>query len=90
MSYEVRVSEGATRELAKLPIKVQRPTWEHIQALGDDPRPRNAKPLTDPFRGIWRLKVREYRVSYTIDDQAQVVYVWRVGHRSTFYKRLQR
>jgi mRNA-degrading endonuclease RelE of RelBE toxin-antitoxin system len=41
------------------------------------------------LRGVLRLRVGSYRVSYTIDETARVVDVWRVGHRSTFHKRLQ-
>jgi mRNA interferase RelE/StbE len=89
VSYEVRVDEGAIRALADLPPNVQRRIRARIDALADDPRPANAEHLTDPFRGVLRLRVGSYRVSYTIDDKARAVDVWRVGHRSTFYKRLQ-
>ena len=89
MSYEVRMDEGAVPALPDLPANVQRRIRARIDALADDPRPANAEHLTDPFRGVLRLRVGSYRVSYTIDDKARTVDVWRVGHRSTFYKRMQ-
>jgi len=89
VSYKVRVDEGAIRALADLPASVQRRLQARIDALAEDPRPQNAEHLTGPLRGVLRLRVGSYRVSYTIDDKARVVDVWRIGHRSTFYKRLR-
>jgi mRNA interferase RelE/StbE len=89
VSYELRVTEGAIRGLDQLPAKARRRVQERIAALAQNPRPHNAEHLTDPFRGLLRLRVGPYRVSYSIDEQSRVIDVWRVGHRSTFYKRLK-
>lgn len=89
MSYEIRVDEGAIRDLARLPADVRRRIEARIDGLASDPRPYNAEHLTHPFRGILRLRIGDYRVSYSIDDKARVVDVWCAGHRSTFYQRLK-
>lgn len=88
MSYAVRVTERAIRELGELPAQVQRRIQRRIDALAENPRPPNAKQLSDRFRGIMRLRIGSYRVSYTIDEKARTVDVLRAGHRGTFYKRL--
>ena len=49
-----------------------------ILKLERDPRPKDSKKL----RGVqnYRLRVGEYRVLYSIDDQKRVVEVIAVGH----------
>jgi len=34
---------------------------------------------------LWRIRIGDWRVGYGIDDQARVVDVLRVNHRSQFY-----
>jgi mRNA interferase RelE/StbE len=35
--------------------------------------------------GIWRIRIGDWRVAYTVDDATPEVAVIRVGHRSDFY-----
>lgn len=60
-----------------------------LRALAENPRPPDARPLHGESKGLWRVRVGDYRASYLIDDEARLVRVGRVGHRSTFYKRFQ-
>jgi mRNA-degrading endonuclease RelE of RelBE toxin-antitoxin system len=34
---------------------------------------------------VWRLRVGDWRVGYTVDDAVNEVVVVRIGHRSEFY-----
>jgi mRNA-degrading endonuclease RelE of RelBE toxin-antitoxin system len=36
--------------------------------------------------GLWRIRVGDYRIGYTIDDIGQVVRIERIDHRSAFYE----
>jgi mRNA interferase RelE/StbE len=60
-----------------------------VELLSDDPRPHGALRLSAPFEGMLRLRVGDYRISYSVDNDRRVIDVWRIGHRSTFYKRLR-
>lgn len=57
-----------------------------ILALESDPRPRSCKRLraTD----VHRIRVGDYRVLYTIDDDVRVVEVMAIGHRRDVYRAL--
>ena len=52
--------------------------------LGDNPRPRGIKKLSN--REEYRLRAGDYRVLYTIDEPNSVVTVLSVGHRREVYR----
>ena len=43
------------------------------------------KPLRHELRGLWRYRVRDYRIICDIREQTRVVFVLTVKHRSTAY-----
>ena len=88
MTYEVRLRPAAERDLQRLPADVQRRVLQRLSGLSDTPRPRSAQPLHGDLKGVWRVRVGDYRISYVVDDGAHLVRVARIGHRSTFYRRL--
>ena len=47
---------------------------------------RVGAPLRKPFDGDWRARRGEYRVRYTIDDEAEVVTVLDISHRRDAYR----
>jgi mRNA interferase RelE/StbE len=90
MTYRVKVDPRALRELADLTPVVRERVTKRIDALSTDPRPGNSLPLAGDLRGSFRIRVGDYRVSYSIDGEAGVVRVWAVGHRRTFYDEAHR
>lgn len=86
MSYAVTVSQRAEKDLRRRihPDSVER-IREAIAALADDPHPRDSGPMRGQHEG-YKLKVgRNYRVLYTVDDEAREVTVTRVGTRESIY-----
>lgn len=53
--------------------------------LMNSPRARGAKKLAGSATD-WRIRVGDYRIIYEIDDAAQRVRVWHVGHRREVYR----
>ncbi|MEA2526065.1 MAG: mRNA interferase RelE/StbE [Thermomicrobiales bacterium] len=60
-----------------------------ILALGANPRPTGATKLANPDN-LYRIRVGDHRVIYTIEDDVLIVLVVSVGHRKEFYRDLQR
>ncbi len=87
MSYRVRVTRTAARQLAEtLPESVAAACVEFLYGpLAQHPR-RVGTPLRKPFEGHWRAKRGEYRVRYTVDDDAAVVNVLDISHRRDTYR----
>lgn len=81
--HDLRIVGQVLKRLKRLPAKHRRQVWERIKSLQENPRPQDYKKL----RGIegYRITVGEYRVLYTIDDQARVVTVYLLFHRGEGY-----
>jgi mRNA interferase RelE/StbE len=74
----------AQKELAQLPKETYENVRDVIRNLGKEPRPHGSIKLTG--REGWRIRVRDYRVVYEIDDQRQVVTIFHIGHRRDVYR----
>ena len=87
MTYRVVMSRSARRRLAQqLPEAVAVACLEFILGpLAENPQRVGAE-LRAPFRGSWRARRGEYRVRYSIDEQAQRVLVLDVEHRRDAYR----
>lgn len=79
MAYRIEVRPAAARQLRKFDPKTARRVQGVIALLADDPRPPASRPLTG--RPAWRVRVGDYRVIYTIEDDRLVVVVITIGHR---------
>jgi len=82
--YAVVVSDRASREIEDLPASIAARVYRKLASLGPQPRPHGVKKLSGR-RDLWRIRVGEYRVIYSIDDRARAVDVVRVRHRSKAY-----
>jgi mRNA interferase RelE/StbE len=64
---------------------VQRRLRPRIDDLAEEPRPRGARRLA-ALRILYRLRVGDWRIIYTIDDSASLVTVTTIGHRRDVYR----
>jgi mRNA interferase RelE/StbE len=63
---------------------VQARISEAIDDLATHPRPPGAKRLVG--QDGYRLRQGDYRILYTVDDQALAIRVYRIGHRRDIYR----
>jgi mRNA interferase RelE/StbE len=85
VSYRIELRPAAVRALRKLDPPVRGRIQGAITLLAHDPRPPGARALRD--RPGFRVRVGDYRIIYTIQDDALLVVVIRLGHRSHVYQR---
>ncbi len=83
-SYKLVVKHSAEKELEALERHVLPAIWENIKALALKPRPRGCVKLKG-MKMSYRLRVRAYRIIYTIDDEQKIVTVVGVRHRREAY-----
>ena len=84
----VEWDDAAVKELRKLDKQAQRDILKYFRkriASKEDPR-RFGKALTQDRVGLWRYRLRDYRMICNIEDQRLMVLVLRVGHRKKVYK----
>ena len=56
-----------------------------IESLACEPRPRGCRKVQGADN-LWRIRIGDYRVLYTIDDQARIVDILAIRHRSDAYR----
>ena len=83
--HEIYLEKSAEKDLRKLPVSVFRRVLVHLKALSIDPRPPGCHKITGSKKD-WRIRIRDYRMIYEIDDHARTVKVTRVRHRREVYR----
>ena len=84
-SYEILFSHSFDRELRKIDRKLI--PWIVEKTLALEKNPRSAQ--TKKLRGAddeYRLRIGDYRLFYTIDDQKKQAVVYHIAHRQEAYK----
>ena len=86
-SYRVELTRRAAKELRKVPPNVRVRIATALYLLGTNPHPPTAKTLSGRA-GYFRVRVGDYRVVYTIENERLLVLVLTVGHRGDVYQNL--
>jgi mRNA interferase RelE/StbE len=82
-AYRIELRPAAARALRKLDPQVRRRVQGAIAMLAQDPRPPGARALQG--RPGHRVRVGDYRIIYTVEDDVLLVVVVRLGHRRDVY-----
>lgn len=85
--YNVGYEPTAEKELGKLDRQVARRIARAVAALGANPRPAGCRPLAG-YDELWRIRVGDYRVIYTIKETELLVLALRIAHRSEVHRRI--
>lgn len=85
MRYSIEVTPRARKQLLKLPDNVSRRVEDAISALADDPRPAGARKLTGKD-DLYRVRVGDYRLLYSVQQDVLLVLVVRIGRRRDVYR----
>ena len=84
--YSLSIKRSAAKELQAISDQeILTRLIEKIQALATEPRPQGDEKLAGRSN-LLRVRQGNYRVIYSVDDQARVVDVVKVGHRRDVYR----
>jgi mRNA interferase RelE/StbE len=83
--YRIELRPAAMRALRKLDPPVARRVQGAIALLARDPHPPAARSLKG-WPGL-RVRVGDYRIIYTVQDDVLLVVVVTLGHRRDVYHR---
>lgn len=89
MAWTIEYDEGALADLKKLDRQIQREILDYMDtriAQAADPR-AFGKPLRHSKFGLWRYRLRDYRIICQLRQAQLIVLVVAVGHRSTIYEK---
>ena len=82
--YKIEFKKSAIKELYSIPKKDLRKIISKIEMLADDPRPHGSVKLTGKEQ--YRIRHKNYRVLYSIEDEILIIYIVKIGHRRDIYK----
>jgi mRNA interferase RelE/StbE len=83
--FEIFIKPSAEKDLDQLPTRVRLRIVAALEGLREEPRP----PGCTKLRGaddLWRIRVGQYRVVYSIQDEALMVLVVRIAHGKDVYR----
>ena len=83
--YSIGFARSARKELERLPGDVAARILTKLEMLTENPR-RSGVIKLHGQENLWRLRVGDYRVVYSIDDEAKVVDVSVIRHRRDVYR----
>ena len=85
MTYQIRFEKTAMKFLEKQPQNQRERILKAIYKLPDE---GNIKPLGG-YENLYRLRVGDYRVLYTIHEDIVTIRVLNIGNRGDIYKKLK-
>jgi mRNA interferase RelE/StbE len=85
-SYRVLIRTTAAKELEAVEPRALRVRMvSRIQALSTTPRPHGSQKLAGDLERF-RIRQGAYRIVYSVDDDARVVEIVKIGHRREVYR----
>ncbi|MFH0774713.1 MAG: type II toxin-antitoxin system RelE/ParE family toxin [bacterium] len=84
VGYEITLASSAEKEINSLPKNIQKKVEEVIDSLKENSRPHRAIKLKGK-EGVYRIRIGDYRVIYTINDKKRLIDISYVRHRSKAY-----
>jgi len=86
--FTVKFEKRAEKDFSKLPLIMKKRVIQAIEALSSDPKPAGHKKLKGQTEELFRIRVGDYRIIYTINDGELIILVLTIDHRKDVYKSL--
>ncbi len=88
MTYlELEIPPAVAEILRKLPPDLKKSVKAAFRALVKDPD--LGEPLRGDLEGLWKYRVRRYRIVYFPDARARRLKIFAVGHRREIYDKIK-
>jgi mRNA interferase RelE/StbE len=85
--YEILIHHNVQKIIKKLPKNLILEMLDSMNDLANNPRPNGSKKLKG-YKNLWRIRVREWRIIYAIEDERLIVLVVELAPRGQAYKDL--
>ena len=84
-TYAITFARSARKGLEPLGEPMGTRVVRRIERLGSDPRPTGCRKL-EGAEDLWRIRIGDYRIIYSVDDSGHVVDISAIRHRSDAYR----
>ena len=85
MNYQIEFTKKAAKEFRSLPEQEKKRLQKAINLLIIDPNPRGSIKLSGEDN-LYRIRVGNYRVVYTIFEEKVLILIVKIGHRREVYR----
>lgn len=82
--YRLKIKRSAEKELEALPSPIIVKIQTEVLLLADNPFPAGYKKLKG-FKAMYRIRIGDYRVIYTVHHQIITIEILKIGHRKDVY-----
>ena len=91
-SYQVEVTRQVRKEIRRLPGNMRQRAIRMLQALKQEPRPHNSRPLNvtkagielDPGAELRRIRITSWRVVYLVEEEWNLISVLAIRKRPPY------
>ncbi|BAZ87403.1 type II toxin-antitoxin system RelE family toxin [Dolichospermum compactum] len=87
MEYQIVLKPCAARDVSKLAQAFKEAVGVVIDSLKKNPRPLGVKKLYHN-QDLYRVRVKDHRIVYQIDDKSHEVLIVIIGLRNRVYRRI--
>jgi mRNA interferase RelE/StbE len=81
--FKLDIPPHVAEALRHLPPDIKRPVKAALRAVSADPS--IGARLQGELKGLWRFRVRRFRIAYAVDRSRRIVRVMAVAHRRHIY-----
>jgi len=85
-AYRPDIPPHVAEVVRHLPPDVKRSVKQALRSLSLDPF--SGAPLMRELSGLWKYKVRRFRIIYVVDRKTRILQVHAIGHRREVYEKL--
>ena len=85
MAHRISFKPAAQRQLRRLSRQVQARLLTRIEKLAEDPYPSGVRKLRAEI-DLFRIRVGDYRIIYTVQNDTFVVLIVRIGDRRDVFE----
>ncbi len=82
--YKILIKKSVEKDLLIIPKKDVKKILKIIKSLAENPYPSNMKKLSHQEK--YRIRYRQYRILYQIENEILTIYIIKIAHRKDVYQ----
>lgn len=84
--YRPDIPPHLAEVIRHLPPELKRGIKQALRSLSADPFA--GTPLIGELSGLWRIKVKRFRIVYEVDRKSRLIRIFAIGHRREVYEEM--
>ena len=83
-AWRIELPPHVAAVVRHLPPEIKQAVKAALRAIAIEPA--TGEPLRGELEGLWKFRVRRYRLVYAVDRRQRVIRIFAVGHRISIYE----